>query len=103
MPIFQLVQEMMFVNMCAKLRHNRLRNEVCRMVTPFQGGSPLLGGLHVTCDAHFRTHTRDNVCEHVCEVSSQSVKKLNLQSSDAVGTCTNKHTYELIPIYPARV
>ena len=26
------------------------------------------GGLDVTCDDHFRTHTRDDVCEHVCEV-----------------------------------
>ena len=24
--------------------------------------------IHVTCDAHFRTYTRDDVCEHVCEV-----------------------------------
>ena len=33
------------------------------------GRSPLLGELHMTCDAHFRTRTRDDVCEHVCEVS----------------------------------
>ena len=47
-----------------------------RAVTPFQGEQPpIKGGLHVTCDAHVRTHTRDGVCEHVCEVSSQSVKK----------------------------
>ena len=25
-------------------------------------------GLHETCDAHVRTCTRDDVCEHVCEV-----------------------------------
>ena len=69
MPIFKLIQEM-FVNTCVKFCDNRLRNEVCRAVTPFQGGrSPLLGGLHVTCDAHVQTHTRDDVCEHVCEVS----------------------------------
>ena len=42
---------------------------------PFQGGKPPLGGLHVTCDAHVRTRTRDDVCERVCEVLSQSVKK----------------------------
>ena len=52
MPIFELVHEMMFVNICVKFRDNRLRNEVCRVVTKFQGGSPLLGGLHVTRDAH---------------------------------------------------
>ena len=75
MPILKLVQEMMFVNMCVKFRDNRLRNEVRRAVTPFQGDSPLLGGLHVTCDAHVRTRIRDDVCEHVCEVSSRSVKK----------------------------
>ena len=45
MPIFELVQEMMFVNMCVKFHDNRLKNEVCRAVTRFQGGkSPLLGG-----------------------------------------------------------
>ena len=75
MPIFKLVQEMTFVNMCMKFRDNQLRNEVCRAVTPFQAGSPLLGGFQVTCDAHVRTRTRDDVCEHVCEASSQSVKK----------------------------
>ena len=76
MPIFELVQEMMFVNTCAKFRDNRLRNEVCRAVMLFRGGSPILGGgLHVTCDAHDRTCKRDDVCEHVCEVSSLSVKK----------------------------
>ena len=70
MPIFELVQEMMFVNMWVKFCDNRLRNEVCRAVTPFQvGTSPVLGGLHVTCDANVRTRTRDDVCEHVCEVS----------------------------------
>ena len=57
MPIFELVQEMMLVNMCVKFRDNRLRNEVCRAVTQFQCGggggdrSPLLGGLHVTCES----------------------------------------------------
>ena len=61
--------------MCAKFRDNRLWNEVSRAVMSFQGGSPLLGGLHMTCDAHVRTRTRDHVCEHVCEVSSQSCKK----------------------------
>ena len=54
---------------CVKFCDNRLRNEVCRVVTKFQGGSPLLWVLHVTCDAHVQTHTRDNVCEQVCEVS----------------------------------
>ena len=34
MPMFELVQEMMFVNTCVKFRDNRLRNEVCRAVTP---------------------------------------------------------------------
>ena len=66
MPIFELVQEMMFVNMCVKFRDNQLRNEVSRVVMPFQGGRiPLLGGLHVTYDAHVRTRTRDDVCERV--------------------------------------
>ena len=36
--------------------------------------------------------TRDDVSEHACEVSSQSVKKRSLQSGDAVGTRTNEHT-----------
>ena len=36
MPIFELVQEMMFVNTCVKLRDNLLRNEVCRVVAPFE-------------------------------------------------------------------
>ena len=68
MPIFELVQEMMFVNMCVKFCDNWLRNKVCRAVTAFQGGrSPLVRGLHVTCDTHFRTRTRDDVCEHVCQ------------------------------------
>ena len=35
-PIFELVQEMMFVNMCVRFRDNWLRNEVCRPVTPFK-------------------------------------------------------------------
>ena len=69
MLIFELVQEVMFVNMCVKFRDNQSRNEVCKAATLFQGGrSPLLGGLHVTCDAHFQTCTRDDVCEQVCEV-----------------------------------
>ena len=70
MPIFELIQEMMFVNTCVKFRDNRLRNEVCRAGTPLQGGrSPLLRGLYVTCDAHVRTRIRDDVCKDVCEVS----------------------------------
>ena len=70
MSIFEFVQEMMFVNMCVKFHDNQLRNEVCRAMMPFQGWkSPLLGGLHVTCDAHVRTCTRDEICEHVCEAS----------------------------------
>ena len=75
MPIFKFVQEMMLVNVCVRFRDNWLRNEVCRAVTPFQvGRSPYWGGgvagegLHVTCEAHFQTCTR-NVCEHICEVS----------------------------------
>ena len=93
MPIFELVQEMMFVNTCVKFRDNRLKNEVCTAVTPFQGGrSPLLGGLHVTCDAHVRIRTRDDVCELVCEVSSQLVKKWTLYSDDAISVRTNVHT-----------
>ena len=52
-----------------KFHDNRLRNEVCRAVMKFQGARPLLGGLHVTCDAHVQNRTRDDVCEHVCEVS----------------------------------
>ena len=32
MAIFELVQEMMFVNTCVNIRDNRLRNEVCRVV-----------------------------------------------------------------------
>ena len=35
MPIFELVKEMMFMNMCVKFHDNRLRNEVCKAVTPF--------------------------------------------------------------------
>ena len=34
MPMFELVQEMMFVNTCVKFCHNQLRNELCRAVTP---------------------------------------------------------------------
>ena len=34
MLMFELIQEMMFVNMCVKFRDNRLRNEVCKAVTP---------------------------------------------------------------------
>ena len=48
MPNFEIVQEMVFVNMCVKFRDNWLRNEISRAVTQFQGDSPLLGG--VTCD-----------------------------------------------------
>ena len=66
---------MMFVNTCVKFHDNQLRNEVCRTVMPFQGCSPLSGGSHVTCDAHVQVRTRDDVCEHVREVSSQPVKK----------------------------
>ena len=36
MPIFELVQEMMFVNTRVKFHDNRFRNEVCRAVTPFE-------------------------------------------------------------------
>ena len=36
MPIFELVQEMMLVNTCVKFHHNRLRDEVCRAVTPLE-------------------------------------------------------------------
>ena len=67
---FRTRQEMMFVNTCVKFHDNRLRNEVCRAVMPFQGGrSPLLGGFHVSCDAHLQTRTREDVCEYHCEVS----------------------------------
>ena len=38
MSIFELVQEMMFVNTCVEVRDNQLRNEVCRAVRPFQKG-----------------------------------------------------------------
>ena len=76
MPIFELIKEIMFANMCVKFHGNRFRNEVCRAMTPFQGGQPpIRGGLHVTCDAHVQTRTRDDVYEHVCEVLSQSVEK----------------------------
>ena len=34
--MFELVQEMMFVNTCVKFCDNWLRNEVCRAVTPFE-------------------------------------------------------------------
>ena len=46
MPIFELVQEMMFANTCVKFHDNRLRNEVCRAVTPFWVGQkpPIRGG-----------------------------------------------------------
>ena len=36
MPMSELVQEMMFVNTCVKFRDNQLRNEACKVVTPFQ-------------------------------------------------------------------
>ena len=36
MPIFELVQEMMFVNTYENFRDNRLRNEVFRAVMPFE-------------------------------------------------------------------
>ena len=62
MPILKLVQEIMSVNTCVKFHDNQLRNEVCRAMKKFQGASPLLGGLHVTCDAHVRTRTRHDVC-----------------------------------------
>ena len=48
MPMFELVQEMMFVNTCVKFRHNRLINEVCRAVTP-------LG--HVQTNVRMNVHT----------------------------------------------
>ena len=69
MPIFKLVQDMIFVNTCVKFCDNRLRNEVCRVVAKFQGGIPLSGELHVTCDDNVQTRTRDDVYEQVCEVS----------------------------------
>ena len=39
-------------------------------VFQFSGGAeaPYWGGLHVTCDAHFQTRTRYDICEHVCEI-----------------------------------
>ena len=36
MLIFELVQEMMFMNACVKFCDNRLRNEVCREMMPFE-------------------------------------------------------------------
>ena len=72
---------MVFVNTRAKFYDNRLRNEFCKAVTPFQGGGgqkpPIWGGggLYVTCDAHFQTRIRDDVREYMCEVLQQSVKK----------------------------
>ena len=70
MPVFELVQQMMFVNTCVKFRDNQLRNEVCRAVTLSGGQKPLLGGgggrVTVACDAYVGTHTRDDVGEHVC-------------------------------------
>ena len=50
MPMFELIQEMMFVNMCVKFHNNPLRNEVCRAVTPL---------------GHVRTNVRTNVCTYV--------------------------------------
>ena len=44
--MLELVQEMMFVNTCVKFRHNRSRNEVCRVVTPL---------------GHIRTNVRMNI------------------------------------------
>ena len=78
MPIFELIREMKFVNTYGKFHDNRLRNEVCRAVMPFQGGIPLLGGFHVTCDAHFLTRTRDDVCKHVCEFRDNRLRNEGL-------------------------
>ena len=50
-PMFELVQEMMFVNTCVKFRHNRLRNEVCRAVTP-------LGHVQTNVHMNMRTNVR---------------------------------------------
>ena len=47
MPIFKLVQEMMFVNMWVKFHDNQLRNEVIREVTPFQGAEVPGGGVYM--------------------------------------------------------
>ena len=54
MPIFELVQEMMFVNTCVKFRDNRLRNEVCREVTPFQGQKPPIKGVTRPCSNSYK-------------------------------------------------
>ena len=95
---------MMFVHMCVKFCHNRLRNEACRALTPFQGGSPLLGGyirlvmpmfelvqemMFVNMCVKFRhNRLRNEVCRAVTPLGHVR---------------TNKHTYGQIPIYPARV
>ena len=41
----------------------------------FREAAPYYGGLQATSDAHVQTHTRDDVCERVCEVSSKSFEK----------------------------
>ena len=104
MPIFKLVQEMMFVNMCVKFHDNRLRIEVCGAVTPFQGSSPLLGGLHMTRDAHVRTHTRDAVCEQCVKFRHNWLRNEVCRAVMPLGHVrTNERTYGHIPLYPVRI
>ena len=51
----ELVQEMMFVNMCVKFRDNRIRNKKSVISVKFY--------VDLVFDR------RDDVCEQVCEVS----------------------------------
>ena len=64
MPIFELVQEMIFVNTCAKFRDDWLRNEVCRAVTP-------LGHVYVWADPYIP-------CEGIIKKDSNMVAVIPL-------------------------
>ena len=72
MPIFELVQEMIFVNTCVISFDNRFRNEVCRAVMPFQGGSALLelGGVGYMCPVMPMFElVQEMMFANVCQVS----------------------------------
>ena len=47
----------------------------------------------MSCDAHVPTRTKDDVCENVCEVSWQSVKKWSLEQWRRLNTYVRADPY----------
>ena len=73
MPMLELVQEMIFVNTCVKFCHNRLRNEVCRAVTP-------LGYVRTNVVRTVRTYARTYVRADPYVPCEGIIKKMKIKT-----------------------